>query len=133
MENNSQYSSEEPQLRKDPSLIYLGRQKLLADTTPDPQKEEVFTLEKIIDEYLLEIGYSNAQILGIVMNLLTVGKVRVEFRDYTDRIHLLHPKDIITSPQAADLFESYVKAKKMKEKVQALQELTGKIIIQPRR
>lgn len=133
MENNSQYSSEEPQLRKDPSLIYLGRQKLLPDTTPDPQKEEIFTLEKIIDEYLLEIGYSNAQILGIVMNLLTVGKVRVEFRDYTDRIHLLHPKDIITSPQAADLFESYVKAKKMKEKVQALQELTGKIIIQPRR
>lgn len=133
MQSEPVQSNEEPKLRKKPDLIYLGRQILTGDAKGSSDPEAVLTLDVLIEEYLVKIGYSNAHVLGIIMNLLTVGKVRVEFRSHIDRVRLLHPEDILSPGEAGELFDLYLKEKQMKEKAQGSLDLTGKIVIQSRK
>ena len=61
-----------------------------------------------IEELLLKIGYSNAQALSVVIQLLTVGKVRVDFRDYSQRLQLASKSDIMTRADAAEIFDTHL-------------------------
>ena len=44
------------------------------------------TVADKIEELVLKVGYSNAQALSVVIQLLTNGKVRVDYRDYSQRL-----------------------------------------------
>ncbi|MDD2707813.1 MAG: hypothetical protein PHV34_07355 [Verrucomicrobiae bacterium] len=68
---------------------------------------EVALSEKVAD-YLLRLGYSSAHITGIIVQLLTKGKVRVDFREYTERLELINVGDRLTSGQAMSLLEDFL-------------------------
>ncbi|MBI4027115.1 MAG: hypothetical protein HY360_19170 [Verrucomicrobia bacterium] len=67
-------------------------------------------LNEKLDDYLLRLGYSSAHITGIMVQLLTKTKVRVDFREYTERIELVNPEDQLSSTQAISLLEDYITA-----------------------
>jgi hypothetical protein len=90
------------------------------------------TLASKIDEYVLKLGYSNAHVLGVLVQLLTLGKVRVDFRDYSERLQLLDPDDKMTRPEAVALFDDHMNALRGDEDSPSL-NMTQKIVIQPPR
>ena len=68
---------------------------------------EVALSEKLND-YILRLGYSSAQIRPIFLQMFTKGKVRVDFRMHTERVELLSRKDRLTNDQAMQLLEDYL-------------------------
>lgn len=90
------------------------------------------TLASKIDEYVLKLGYSNAHVLGVLVQLLTLGKVRVDFRDYSERLQLLDPEDKMSRPEAVALFDDHMSALRGDEDSSNL-NMTQKIVIQPPR
>jgi hypothetical protein len=90
------------------------------------------TLASKIDEYVLKLGYSNAHVLGVLVQLLTLGKVRVDFRDYSERLQLLDPEDKMSRPEAVALFDDHMNALRGDDDASSL-NLTQKIVIQPPR
>jgi len=69
---------------------------------------EVVSLKEKLDEYLVRLGHSTGHVMGIVVRLLTSAKVRVDFRDYTERLELMDAADAISSAQAVCLLEDYL-------------------------
>jgi hypothetical protein len=65
-------------------------------------------LSSKIDEYILKLGYSNAHVLGVLIQLLTRGKVRVDFRDYTERLQLPSQASRMSPTQAAAVFDEHI-------------------------
>jgi hypothetical protein len=65
-------------------------------------------LNEKLDDYLLRLGYSSVHIMGIIAQLMTKAKVRVDFRNYTEKLELINTEDRITSPQAMSLLEDYI-------------------------
>ena len=57
---------------------------------------------------MLKEGYTNAQTLSVIVQLLTNGKVSVGFRDYSQRLQLVCPTDTMTRAQAAEVFDNHV-------------------------
>jgi hypothetical protein len=90
------------------------------------------TLASKIDEYILKLGYSNAHVLGVLVQLLTLGKVRVDFRDYSERLQLLDPEDKMSRPEAVALFDDHMNALRGEDEPPNL-NTTQKIVIQPPR
>jgi hypothetical protein len=66
------------------------------------------TLKEKLDEYFLRLGYSNLYVLNIMIQLFTLGKVRVEFSTFIERLELLNPSDMLSSAQAVSLLDDYV-------------------------
>jgi hypothetical protein len=87
------------------------------------------TLASKIDEFVLKLGYSNAHVLGVLVQLLTLGKVRVDFRDYSERLQLLNPDDKMSRPEAVALFDDHMKSLRGDDELSNL-NMTQKIVIQ---
>jgi hypothetical protein len=68
------------------------------------------TLDVKLREYLLRLGFSNSQLLSIVVSLLTQGKIRVEFRNNVERITLKSMNDRMLRPQAVTLFDNFIQS-----------------------
>lgn len=66
------------------------------------------TLGEKIRDYTMRLGYSSAHITGIIIQLLTKGKVRVDFRGYTERLELASPADQTTSTQAMTMLSAFL-------------------------
>jgi len=81
-----------------------------------------------ISEYLIRIGDSNSLCLNIVIQLLTDGKVRVDFRDITERILLLNSQDIMSRVEAVTVFDRWLQENRDS---QDGIEQTQKIIMHP--
>jgi DNA-binding NarL/FixJ family response regulator len=69
---------------------------------------EISLFEKI-DDYLLRFGGSNSHVVGIFMGLLVDGKVRVAFRDKSERLSLVEASDKKTGEAAIQLIDAYLK------------------------
>jgi len=69
---------------------------------------ETSLFEKI-DDYLLRFGGSNSHVVGIFMGLLVDGKVRVAFRDKSERLSLVEASDKKTGEAAIQLIDAYLK------------------------
>jgi hypothetical protein len=93
---------------------------------PDPI---IVPLADKIDEYVLKLGYSNAHVLGVLVQLLTLGKVRVDFRDYSERLQLLNLNDRMARTEAVELFDRHMLAMSRKEEPVSLMA-TQKIVVQ---
>jgi hypothetical protein len=90
---------------------------------------EVALSEKMND-YLLRLGYSSTHIMGIIAQLMTKTKVRVDFRNYTERLELVNPSDKLTSPEAMSLLEDYIAETSTREESSDTSKQTQKIIVQ---
>jgi len=83
-----------------------------------------------IDEYMLKLGYSNSQALGIVVQILTQGKVRVDFRDFNERLVLVNQSDRCDRAQAAALFEEHFLLMQSGEELNDEENPTQRVIVQ---
>lgn len=101
----------------------------IVEGSREPTPPKIVTLASKIDEYVLKIGHSNTHVMGVVVQLLTLGKVRLDFRDYSERLELLNPTETMSRPQAAAVFDSHMSSIRKDD----LSSLTQKIIIQPPR
>lgn len=69
--------------------------------------------------------------LGVVVQLLTVGKVRLDFREYNERLQLADKADIMARPDAVLLVENYIAGMARTDTaIVPDYDLTQKIIIQ---
>jgi hypothetical protein len=98
--------------------------------TREPVPPKIVTLASKIDEFILKVGHSSTHVMSVVVQLLTVGKVRLDFRDYTERLELLNASEIMTRTQAAAVFDHYLATANKEEDVSLM---TQKIVIQPPR
>ncbi len=97
-------------------LIVERRESLDAGVMSGAAVETRMSLAQKLDDYLLRLGYSNAYVLGIVVQLMTQGKVRVEFRDHRERLQLVAPEDLMSRTVAVTMFDSYVTTLTQKDK-----------------
>ena len=79
---------------------------------------------------MLKLGYSNSQALGIVVQILTQGKVRVDFRDFNERLELVDASDLCNRVQAVALFEEHLLAKQTPEDLDDQGNPTQRVIVQ---
>jgi hypothetical protein len=91
------------------------------------ETRELF-LEAVIQDFQLQLGQTNAHILGVVIQILTRGKVRVDFRDYAVRFELSEGQFIVERTQAVAIFDDYIKRQKSDGVVSA--DVTQKIMVQ---
>ena len=79
-----------------------------ADPGANQNKQvEIAVLKDKMDDYLFRLGRSNTSVYAIMMQLLTKGKVRVDFRNFAERLALASPEDRMTTSQASTLTEAY--------------------------
>jgi len=83
-----------------------------------------------LDEYMLKLGYSNSQALGILVQILTQGKVRVDFRDFNERLELVDESDLCDRVQAVSLFEEHLLSKQSGENLDDQDNPTQRVIVQ---
>ena len=79
------------------------------------QAQENESLAELISRYLIRLGLDSAFTSGIIVQLLTKGKVRVDFSKVVERLELTNRNDCMTAPQAMELFEDYVTSMRTKE------------------
>ena len=89
------------------------------------------SLGEKMEEYLFKLGCSSAHTLGVVVQLLTVGKIRLDFREYSERLQLENVQDLLPRAEAMQLTEAFLS--KMREGIPDsgdLLDATQKVIIQ---
>ena len=59
-------------------------------------------------DYIVRLGCSSAHLVGFIVQLLTKGKVRVDFMNYTERLEMVDAGDKLSSAQAMTLFDDFV-------------------------
>ncbi len=87
-------------------------------------------LAEKLDHYLMRLGNSSVHIIGIATHLMVETKVRVNFRDYSERIELIDPEDKLSSAQAITLLDEYIEERKTDEDKER-KHVTAKIVVQP--
>ena len=65
-------------------------------------------LSSKIGEYMVRISNSNEFCFNIIIQLLTHGKVRVDFRDSTERLQLVNKQDIMSRLEAVMVFDHWL-------------------------
>ncbi|MSR65887.1 MAG: hypothetical protein EXS24_00745 [Pedosphaera sp.] len=90
------------------------------------------TLAQKLSDFLVRLGYESAHILGITVQLMTNGKVQVDFLESTERVELINSADRITSPEAMSMFDDFLTSMKTTEE-KATKGKTMRIVIQPRK
>ena len=103
----------------------------LAASSTDKSKPTYCTLADKIEELVLKVGYSNAQALTVIIQILTVGKVRIDFRDYNQRLQLRFPTDIMNSSDAMEVFDTHLAHLRTTDL--SADSFTQRIMIQPPR
>jgi len=59
-------------------------------------------------DYVVRLGCSSSHLVGFIVQLLTKGKVRVDFMNYTERLELVDFSDKVSSTQAMTLFDDFI-------------------------
>ena len=77
-------------------------------------KEEL-PLTEVISRYLTRMGLESALASGIIVQLLTSGKVRVDFSTAVQRLELKDLNDRMGAPEAMALFDNYAASLRTKD------------------
>ena len=110
-------------------IVIIETRSYIQDGFQHSTEVREISLEKSIDEFLLKLGQSNAHVLGVVIQLLTRSKVRVDFRDYNLRLALGPGENAVARSQAVALFDDYIKRHKTPDEVRSA-DVTQKIMVQ---
>lgn len=89
------------------------------------------TLSQKLSDFLIRLGYDSSHILGITVQLMTNGKVQVDFQNSTERIELIHTSDRTSSAEGISMFDDFLISMKTANEIEAKGK-TMRIIIQPR-
>jgi hypothetical protein len=118
-------------VKKSATAIMLDETRTLhlASSSSEKSAPTLTTLADKIEELVLKVGYSNAQALSVIIQILTVGKVRVDFRDYSQRLALRSPSDIMSRTEAMEVFDSHLAL--LKSTDFSSEGFTQKIMFQP--
>mgnify|MGYP001397909833 FL=1 len=73
------------------------------------QAAEEMMLAALISKYLTKLGFQNALASSVVVQLLTHGKVRVDFSTTAERLELRDMRDMMSATDAMTLFDDYAK------------------------
>ena len=103
-----------------------------ADGDIIPEETRMLLSQKV-EEYLTRIGYTNAHISAIMVQLLTVGKIRLDFSEYHERLQLLNASDRMERSEAVILVETYLASFYSKAEPNHDFGMTQRIILQPPR
>ncbi len=68
------------------------------------------TINLLINEYVQRLGSDSDIVLNLVTNLLTQGKINVDFPDYIERLEVIDLEFRLTKPQAVTLLDDYIAA-----------------------
>ncbi len=80
----------------------------------EPVQKEMPLHRKIL-EYLMQLGYNSAHVYNLIATLLTKGKLRIEFRNYTERLELTDPDDKLEKAQAMALIDDFLEKNKAQD------------------
>lgn len=119
------------QIKSAKQILIIVTTAIYEDGERHTTGEVIMTLADKIDDYILKLGYSNTHVLGFVLELLTVGKVRLDFRAFSDRLELRDPDLVMTRIEATSLFDEHIKAGQSKKTLPG-SDVTQKIILSPR-
>ncbi len=78
------------------------------------EKEEL-TLAEVISRYLTRMGLESALASSIIVQLLTSGKVRVDFSTAAQRLELKDLNDRMPAPEAMALIDNYAASLRTKD------------------
>ena len=92
------------------------------------QAQEDMTLADLLSNYLMRLGFESTFASGIIVQLLTNGKVRVDFSSVAERLELLDLNDRMTAPQAMALFEDFMASLRSPDEAQ--KGKTMRIVVQ---
>lgn len=92
--------------------------------------DSLMFLSDKIDDYIFKLGCSSAHTIGVITQLLHVGKIRLDFRDYNERLQLMNPADAMSRAEAMISTENYLAAMKREGDTHNDLDLTQKVIIQ---
>ena len=117
------------------ATIIIKQTRVYRSLRGESEPEDVFlALSEKVEEYVTRLGYSSAHTLGVVVQLLTVGKIRLDFKDYSERLQLKLAQDVMQRPEAIALVEDHLSRFEAPKDVWPDDGFTQKIIIQsPRR
>lgn len=71
-------------------------------------KVDTIPLSEKLKECLLKMGETNPTIFKIFVALFTEGKVRMDFRNYIERLELTSPDDKLTRADAIGIVDEYI-------------------------
>lgn len=116
---------------KTPQEITLHESQWSITGLPSRERSTVceITLGDKLNQYV-SIGFSNSHVLGVVLQLMTQGKIRVEFRDYVERLELTDPADALSRQQGVTLFDDFMKVIAARNAINA-RKVTKKIGLKP--
>jgi len=72
------------------------------------ESQHLATVADKMNEYILLFGTANSYYISIFLKLLEAGKVRVDFRDRSERMELVRGSDIVTRAQAVALVDAHL-------------------------
>jgi hypothetical protein len=111
-------------------LIHVGVRKFsetqILEEWDSAHSPPVKLADKISD-YMIRIGDSNSLCLNVVIQLLNRGKVRVDFRDTSERLELINQQDQISRPEALMVLDHWIKANRFNSEPP---DATQKIVIE---
>jgi hypothetical protein len=110
-------------------LPIIETRSFVQDGAQQSSEVREINLEVVIDEFLLKLGQSNAHVLGVVIQLLTRGKVRVDFRDYNLRLEMGPGANCMERSEAVAVFDDYIKRHKNPDGDRSA-DVTQKIMVQ---
>lgn len=102
-------------------------------STGQPYRDRGVPRETALSDKLNQyvgVGFSNSHVLGVVLQLMTQGKIRVEFKEYIERLELADPGDVLSRQQGVTLFDDFMKIVAARKAVSAM-KLTKKIDFKP--
>jgi hypothetical protein len=70
------------------------------------ESQHLATVSEKMDEYILLFGTANSYFVSVFLRLLEFGKVRVDFRDRSERLELVRKTDVVTRAKAVDLIDA---------------------------
>ncbi len=118
-----------PLLRSATEIPIIETRSFVQDGVQQSSEVREIALEAVIDEFLLKLGQSNAHVLGVVIQVLTRGKVRVDFRDYHLRLEMAPGVNCMERSEAVAVFDDYIKRHKNPDGDRSA-DVTQKIMVQ---
>jgi hypothetical protein len=118
-----------PPLKSATEIPIFEIRSFVQDGVQQSSEDREIALEAVIDEFLLKLGQSNAHVLGVVIQVLTRGKVRVDFRDYHLRLEMAPGLNCMERSEAVAVFDDYIKRHKNPDGDRSA-DVTQKIMVQ---
>ncbi len=70
------------------------------------ESQHLSTVAGKMDEYILLFGTANSYFVSVFLRLLEFGKVRIDFRDRSERLELVRKSDVVTRARAVALIDA---------------------------